>query len=334
MGIRIAINGFGRIGKLVFRYALENPEIEIIAINDLYDSETMAHLLQFDSLHGTFDGNISVDGKNIIVNDNKIKVLNEKEISKLPWNKLDIDIVVESTGFFKDKEKLKKHLESGAKKVIVSCPANDPDITMVLGVNTDLYSCKEHDIISNASCTTNCLATVIKVIKENFGFENGMMTTIHSYNQDQRLLDYPNKDLRRARAGALSMIPTTTGAAKAVTRVFPDIEGKITGMSVRVPVPNVSLIDLVLKTKLKDLTINEINSVFKKASEGMLKGILDISYKPLVSIDYLGNSFSSTVDALSTDICGDLVKIIAWYDNESGYSKRLVELITLVGNLL
>ncbi len=334
MGIRIAINGFGRIGKLVFRYALENPEIEIIAINDLYDSETMAHLLQFDSLHGTFDGTISVDGKNIIVNDNKIKVLNEKDISKLPWNKLDIDIVVESTGFFKDKEKLKIHLESGAKKVIVSCPANDPDITMVLGVNTDLYSSKEHDIISNASCTTNCLATVIKVVKENFGFENGMMTTIHSYNQDQRLLDYPNKDLRRARAGALSMIPTTTGAAKAVTRVFPDIEGKITGMSVRVPVPNVSLIDLVLKTKSNDLTINEINSVFKKASEGMLKGILDISYKPLVSIDYLGNRFSSTVDALSTDICGDLVKIIAWYDNESGYSKRLVELITLVGNLL
>lgn len=334
MSIRVAINGFGRIGKHFLRYAVDNPEIDIIAINDLYDSEILAHLFKYDSLHGTFSEEIYSEDNNIVVGGKRINIINEKDTRKLPWKELDIDIVLESSGCNKDRDKLNGHLESGAKKVVLSSPANDPDITVVLGVNIENYNSKEHNIISNASCTTNCLAPVIKVVKDNFGFENGMMTTIHSYNQDQRLLDFPNKDYRRARAGSLSMIPTTTGATKAVTKVFPEIEGKITGMSVRVPVPNVSLIDLVVKPKIKDVSVSEINSVFKKASEGMLKGILDISYEPLVSVDYLGNTFSSTVDALCTEVCGDMIKIISWYDNESGYSKRLIELVAIVGRLL
>ena len=334
MSIRVAINGFGRIGKHFLRYAVEKPEIEIVAINDLYDSKILAHLLKYDSLHGKFPKQVYSEDDNLVVDGKFIKVLNEKDITRLPWNELGIDIVLESSGCNKDRDILKGHLTSGAKKVVVSSPANDPDITIVLGVNTEAYNSREHHIISNASCTTNCLAPLIKVVKENFGFVNGMMTTIHSYNQDQRLLDFPNKDYRRARAGALSMIPTTTGATNAVAKVIPEIEGKITGMSIRVPIPNVSLIDLVFKPETKDLSINDINSVFQKAAEGMLRGILDISFEPLVSVDYLGNTFSSTVDALSTEVCGDMVKIISWYDNESGYSKRLIELIALVGRLL
>lgn len=334
MSTKVAINGFGRIGKLFLRYALESSDIEVVAINDLYDAKILSHLFQYDSLYGKYQKKVSNEGDFLIADNCKIRIINEKNIENLPWEKLGVDIVLDCTGCNKDSEILKKHIKSGAKKVVLSSPGNDPDVTLVLGVNAEIYNRKNHDIISNASCTTNCLAPVIKVLKENFGYKNGMMTTIHSYNQDQRLLDFPNKDYRRARAGALSMIPTTTGATKAVTKVFPEIDGKITGMSVRVPVPNVSLIDLVCQVETKDLTKEDVNEAFIKASNGMLKGILDVSYEPLVSVDYLGNTFSSTVDALSTEVNSDMVKIISWYDNESGYSKRLLELVTLVGGLL
>ncbi|MCK5542807.1 MAG: type I glyceraldehyde-3-phosphate dehydrogenase [Desulfobacterales bacterium] len=334
MSIKVGINGFGRIGRLVFRATLNNPDVEVVAINDLTDTKTIAHLLKYDSVHGQLnlpvsssDASIDVDGKNISVSA-------KKDPSDIPWEKAGVDIVAECTGIFRDKEGASKHIKAGAKKVIISAPAKDPDITIVLGVNEKEYNASSHHIISNASCTTNCLAPVAKVLHENFEIQCGMITTIHSYTGDQRILDFPHKDLRRARAAALSMIPTTTGAAKAVGLVLPELQGKLNGLSVRVPTPNVSLVDLVAVVKKDGLSKQDINNVLKTASENELSGILGFSELPLVSIDFNGSPLSSIVDADCTDVIGNLVKIYSWYDNEAGYSARMVDLAVMVGKLL
>lgn len=327
MSVKVAINGFGRIGRNFFRACRGHKEIEIVAVNDLTDSKTLAHLLKYDSVHGVFgaevkplDGAISVDGK-------EIKVLAVTTPEKLPWKDLGVEIVLESTGRFTDKASASKHLEAGAKWVIISAPAKEPDVTVCMGVNEDMLDPGKHRIISNASCTTNCLAPVAKVLHTEFGIQRGLMTTIHSYTNDQRILDLPHKDLRRARAAAMSMIPTTTGAARAVGLVLPELKGKLDGMSIRVPTPNVSVVDLVAELK-KDVTVEAVNAALKKASEGPMKGVLLYTEEPVVSIDFNGNPHSSIVDSQLTRVIeGRMVKVIAWYDNEWGYSSRIRDLI-------
>ena len=334
MTVKIGINGFGRIGRLVFRAAWNHPEVEIVAINDLADSATIAHLLKYDSVHGRFEPDISAENDRLQVNGNSVAIRSIKEPDKIDWRKLGVDIVAECTGLFRDREGASRHLAAGARKIIISAPAGDPDITIVMGVNSNQYDPRQHHIISNASCTTNCLAPVAKVILENFGLKTGLMTTIHAYTGDQRLLDFPHKDLRRARSAALSMVPTTTGAAKAVSLVLPELDGKLNGLAIRVPTPNVSLVDLVATVEKPDITVSEINSALKAASEESLAGILGYSEEPLVSVDYNGCSFSSVVDAPTTYVVGNMVKVLSWYDNESGYSHRMVDLAAMVGSQL
>lgn len=323
---KLGINGFGRIGREVFRVAFTNPEVEVVAVNDLTDAATLAHLLKYDSVHGTFPHEVTVDGDYIVVDGHKVKVLAQTDPAKLPWGELGVEIVVESTGRFTEGPKAKAHLEAGAKKVIISAPAKQEDITIVMGVNEEKYDPSNHNIISNASCTTNCLAPFTKVLMEKFGIESGLMTTVHSYTNDQRILDLPHKDLRRARAAACSIIPTTTGAAKAVALVLPELKGKLNGFAMRVPTPNVSITDLTVLLQ-KDTTAEEINAALKEASEGKLKGILGYNELPLVSRDYNGCPLSSIVDGLSTMMVGPrMAKVVSWYDNEWGYSNRVVDL--------
>lgn len=330
MALRVAINGFGRIGRSVLRAAVKEKGIEFVAINDLTDAKTLAHLLKYDSVHGPFPGKVEVGNGEIIVNGKAIKILAVRNPEELPWKKEKIDVVLESTGLFTSREKAELHLKAGAKKVIISAPATNEDITIVMGVNSHLYDPKKHHIISNASCTTNCLAPVAKVLHETFGIEKGLVTTVHSYTNDQQILDLPHKDLRRARAAAMSMIPTSTGAAKAVSLVLPELKGKLDGMAIRVPTPNVSVVDLVA-TLAKKADVEKINAAFKKASKGALKGVLGFSEEPLVSIDYNGNPLSSTVDASCTKVLeGNMVKVLSWYDNETGFSYRVVDLMKLI----
>jgi glyceraldehyde 3-phosphate dehydrogenase len=327
MAVKVGINGFGRIGRNVFRAALSNPGVEIVAINDLTDANMLAHLLQYDTIHGSLNEKVTVDGDYLVVDGHKVKVLAERDPAQLGWGELGVEVVVESTGRFTKRADAAKHLEAGAKKVIISAPASDEDITIVMGVNEDKYDAANHHVISNASCTTNCLAPFAKVLHEQFGIKRGMMTTVHSYTNDQQILDLPHKDYRRARAAAENIIPTTTGAAKAVALVLPELKGKLNGMAMRVPTPNVSVVDLVAELE-KDTTVEEVNAAFKNASEGELKGILEYSELPLVSTDYNGNPSSSTIDALSTMVMeGNMVKVLSWYDNETGYSSRVVDLI-------
>ena len=336
MTTKVAINGFGRIGRNAFKIAQENlnKDVEIVAINDLTDTKTLAHLLKYDSCFGRFNGTVDYNENSLIVNGKEIKIFAERDPKNLPWKELGVDIVIESTGLFTSKEKASAHIEAGAKKVIISAPAKNEDITIVLGVNEKDYDPKKHNIISNASCTTNCLAPFAKVLDENFGIVRGLMTTVHSYTNDQRILDLPHKDLRRARAAAESIIPTTTGAAKAVALVLPQLKGKLNGLAMRVPTPTVSVTDLVFETK-KNTSVEEINAAFKKAAEGELKGILGYSDEPLVSIDYRGDSRSSIVDGLSTMVMeGNLAKVVSWYDNEWGYSNRLADLTKYVADRL
>ena len=332
MAIRIGINGFGRIGRNMLRASWNDPDIEYVAVNDITDARTLAHLLKYDSVLGTFKADVQATEDAIVVNGKKVRVLAEKEVGKLPWKDLGVSVVIESTGKYTKRQDVVQHIEKGgAAKVIVSAPATDPDVTLVLGVNDDDYDPAEHNIISNASCTTNCLAPVVKVLHETFGVEKGFMTTIHSYTNDQKILDAPHKDLRRARAAAISQIPTTTGAAKAVGLVMPELKGRIDGFSVRVPTPNVSLVDFVAVLK-KTATAEEINAAFKIAAEGPLKGILGVTDEPLVSVDFMGDPRSGIVDLLSTKVIdGNLAKVIAWYDNEWGYSCRLVDLAKFIG---
>jgi glyceraldehyde 3-phosphate dehydrogenase len=331
MSIKVGINGFGRIGRNLLRASIGNPEIEFLAVNDITDAKTLAHLLKYDSLLGGFKGDVTATDDAIIVNNKKIKVLAEKEVGKLSWKDLGVDIVVESTGKYTKRPDVIKHIEQGgAKKVIVSAPATDPDITIVLGVNEGTYDPAKHHVLSNASCTTNCLAPVVKVLHEQFGVEKGFMTTIHAYTNDQKILDAPHKDLRRARAAAVSQIPTTTGAAKAVGLVIPELKGKIDGIAIRVPTPDVSVVDLVAVMKT-EVTEKDVNEAFKKAAEGKLKGILQYTEEPLVSVDFLSNPHSAIVDALSTKVLDkNLLKVLAWYDNEWGYSCRLRDLIKFI----
>ena len=330
MAIKVGINGFGRIGRNVFRAAITNPKFEIVAVNDLTDAQTLAHLLKYDSVHGTMNAEVKAVEGGIEVNGKLVKVLAEKDPAQLPWKALDVDIVVESTGRFVDKEKAMAHVTAGAKKVIISAPAKNEDVTIVMGVNEDKYDPAKHQVISNASCTTNCLAPFAKVLHEKFGIVSGLMTTVHSYTNDQNILDLPHKDLRRARAAAMSIIPTTTGAAKAVALVLPELKGKLNGFSLRVPTPNVSITDLVAKLE-KPATVEAVNAALKEAANGELKGILGFSEEPLVSKDYNGDARSSIVDGLSTMMVGDdLVKVVSWYDNEWGYSNRIIDLITFI----
>jgi glyceraldehyde 3-phosphate dehydrogenase len=330
MTVKIAINGFGRIGRKVFREALEQKDIEVVAINDLTDAAMLAHLLKYDSVHGIFNADVSSEGDYLVVNGKNIRVFAEKDPSALPWKEHGIDIVIECTGIFSTTEKAGKHIEAGAKKVILSAPAKDDMPTFVMGVNAEKYDPKTDHVVSNASCTTNCLAPVAKVLQDQFGIKRGMMTTVHSYTNDQRILDLPHSDYRRARAAAESMIPTTTGAAVAVAKVLPELKGKLDGMAVRVPTPNVSLVDFVAELE-KDVTVEQVNDALKQAAENELKGILAYNELPLVSIDYNGNTSSSTVDGLSTmTLGGNLVKVISWYDNESGYSARCIDLALLM----
>jgi len=330
MALRVAINGFGRIGRCVLRAAAQDKNIEFVAINDLTDAKTLAHLLKYDSVHGAFQGEVKVEGDSIVVNGKAIKVLAVRNPAELPWKELKVDVVLESTGLFTSKEKASQHLTAGAAKVIISAPATDPDITIVMGVNDKTYDKTKHHIISNASCTTNCLAPVAKVLQDSFGIEKGLVTTVHSYTNDQNILDLPHKDLRRARAAALSMIPTTTGAAKAVSLVLPELKGKLDGMAIRVPTPNVSVVDLVV-TLAKPADAEQVNAVLKAAADGPLKGILGFCTEPLVSIDFNGNPLSSIVDASCTkSIAGNMVKVISWYDNEAGFSNRVVGLMKIL----
>ena len=327
MTTKIGINGFGRIGRAVFRIAMAHPELEVVAINDLTDSETLAHLLKYDSVHGRFDGSVEVSPGGLRVNEKEIKVLAERDPAQLPWGELGVEIVAESTGRFTKKEDAEKHLQAGAKKVIISAPAKNEDLTVVMGVNDDQYDPGLHQVISNASCTTNCLAPVAKVLHQTFGVRRGLMTTVHSYTNDQQILDLPHKDLRRARAAGLSIIPTTTGAAKAVAKVLPELEGKLNGFSMRVPTPNVSVVDFVAELD-RDVRVDEVNEAFRKQADTGLKGILGYTDEPLVSRDYNGDTHSSIVDGLSTMVQdGNMVKVVAWYDNEWGFSNRMVDLI-------
>jgi glyceraldehyde 3-phosphate dehydrogenase len=330
MELKVAINGFGRIGRNILRSALDEKKLEIVAINDLTDAKTLSHLLKYDSVHGRLNASVSAKESSLIINKKDIKILSERDPANLPWKELGVELVVESTGLFVDKANASKHLSAGAKRVIISAPAKEPDITIVLGVNEGKYDPRKHHIISNASCTTNCLAPIAKVLLENFGIKKGLMTTIHSYTNDQRILDLPHKDLRRARSAAVSMIPTTTGAAKAVSLVLPELKGKMDGMAIRVPTPNVSLVDLVAEVE-KDTTAEEVNKTLKSAAEGELKNILQYSEEPLVSIDLNDNSHSSIVDGLSTSVIEkNMVKVLSWYDNEWAYSCRIRDLAMFI----
>ncbi|MBN2483080.1 MAG: type I glyceraldehyde-3-phosphate dehydrogenase [Candidatus Omnitrophica bacterium] len=330
MAVKIGINGFGRIGRHVFKIAFEKGDIEIAAINDLTDAATLAHLLKYDSVYGRYQHPVQVKGNAIVVNGKEIKIFAEKDPKNLPWKELGVDIVIESTGVFRKREQVAWHLEAGAKKVILTVPSKDKvDNTIVLGVNDDALTKDDH-IVSNASCTTNCLAPLVKVLHDSFGVIEGLMTTIHAYTNDQRILDFPHSDLRRARAAALSMIPTTTGAAKAVGLVIPELNGKLNGMAIRVPTPTGSLVDLVVRLK-KDASVDEINAAIKKAAEGPMKGILAYCEDPIVSADVIKDTHSSVFDAKSTmKLEGGLVKVLSWYDNEWGYSNRVVDLIALI----
>lgn len=334
--VKVGINGFGRIGRNVFKALVDKyeKEIEIVAINDLTDPKTLAHLLKYDTLYGKFNGTVEATENSIIVNGKEIGIFAERDPKNIPWGLQGADVVIESTGLFTDATKAKAHIEAGAKKVLISAPAKNEDITIVLGVNEDKYDAKNHNIISNASCTTNCLAPFAKVLDEKFGILQGLMTTIHSYTNDQKILDAPHKDLRRARAAGEAMIPTTTGAAKAVALVLPQLKGKLNGMAVRVPTPTVSMTDLVCELG-KSVTAEEVNAALREAAEGELKGILGFSDEPLISMDFRGDERSSIVDGLSTMVMGDnLVKVVAWYDNEWGYSNRLADLTKYVADRL
>ncbi|WP_077307691.1 type I glyceraldehyde-3-phosphate dehydrogenase [Terribacillus halophilus] len=326
MTVKIGINGFGRIGRNVFRQALTNGEAEVVAINDLTDANMLAHLLKYDSVHGTLDAEVSVNGSNIVVNGKEIKVLSERDPANLGWGDLGVEVVVESTGIFTNGEDAKKHVDAGAKKVIISAPAKGEDLTVVMGVNENSYDPAEHTIISNASCTTNCLAPVAKVLHDAFGLKRGLVNTVHAYTGDQQIHDMPHKDYRRARAASENIIPTTTGAAKAVSLVLPELKGKLNGAAMRVPVKDASLIDLVAEFDT-NVTAEQVNAALKEAAEGELSHVLGYSEEPLVSSDYIGNRNSSTVDALSTMVLEDnMVKVVSWYDNEMGYSSRCVDL--------
>ena len=330
MAIKVGINGFGRIGRNIMRAALGSKDVDFVAVNDLTSAATLAHLLKYDSILGNLKSTIKADGDQITVDGDSFKVLSSKDPAQLPWKDLGVDLVFESTGLFTDRDNAAKHLAAGAKKVIITAPAKKPDFSVVLGVNEDKYDPKTHHIISNASCTTNCLAPLAKVLHESFGIKKGWMTTCHSYTNDQQLLDLPHKDLRRARAAALSIIPTTTGAASAVGEVMPELKGKLDGISLRVPTPNVSCVDLAAVLG-KTATSEEVNAAFKAAADGPLKGILEYVVEPLVSIDFRGNPHSSIIDAPYTKVMdGDFVKVLAWYDNEWGYSNRCVDLLRLL----
>ena len=335
MAIRVGINGFGRIGRNVIRAAraMKITDLEFVAVNDLTDTRTLAHLLKYDSVHGRFEGEVAARGDGISVDGRSIKVLSEKDPAKLPWKDLGVDLVLESTGRFTDREQAALHLAGGAKRVIISAPAKKEDVTLVYGVNHETYDPGKHQVISNASCTTNCLVPVVKVILDRFGFVSGFMTTVHSYTNDQSILDLPHKDLRRARAAALSIIPTTTGAAKATSLVLPEVKGKIDGVSLRVPTPDVSVVALTCVVQ-KATSADEVNNAFREASKaGPLKNILSVSDEPLVSVDYIGSLLSSTVDAMSTNVvAGTLVNVTSWYDNEMGYSARCVDLLKYIGS--
>ncbi len=329
MAVRVGINGFGRIGRNVLRAAvtMQSDAVEFVAVNDITDPKTLAHLLKYDSVHGRFPGSVEAKGDGLVVNGEEIRVTAIKEPEKLPWKELGVELVLESTGRFTDRDAAAKHLAAGAKKVVISAPAKGEDITIVMGVNHDRYDPAKHHVVSNASCTTNCLVPVVKVVLDRFGFVRGFMTTVHSYTNDQPVLDLPHKDLRRARAAALSIIPTTTGAAKATSLVIPELKGKIDGIALRVPTPDVSLVDLTAEVG-KRTTIEEVNAAFRDAARGALKGILEVSDEPLVSADYIGSFASSVVDALSTNVIdGTLVHVSSWYDNEMGYSARCVDLL-------
>jgi glyceraldehyde 3-phosphate dehydrogenase len=330
MAIRVGINGFGRIGRLVFRAGVGKGDLQFVAVNDLTDARTLSHLLKYDSVYGQFKGSIEAKEDAIVVDGGEVKVLAVREPSELPWKDLGVDVVLESTGRFTGRENASKHLEAGAKKVVISAPAKNPDKTIVLGVNERDYDSGIHHILSMGSCTTNCLAPIAKVLNDEFGIEYGLMTTTHAYTNDQVTLDFPHKDLRRARAAALSMIPTTTGAALALSLVIPELEGKLDGMAIRVPTPTVSVVDLVCRLE-KSVTPDSVNSGFMKYAAGSMKGILAVSDEPLVSSDYTGNPYSSTVDALSTKVVGgSLVKVLSWYDNEWGFSTRMAEFLAYV----
>lgn len=326
MATKVGINGFGRIGRLSYRMARNYPELEITAVNDLTDAKTNAHLLKYDSVHGTLDADVVASEDFIWVDGKEVKVFAEKDPTQIPWGDLGVDVVIEATGVFRDMEKAKAHLEAGAKKVVITAPAKNEDITIVLGVNEDKYNASEHHIISNASCTTNCLAPMAKVLHEGFGIKHGLMTTVHAYTNDQQVLDMAHKDLRRARASGMSIIPTTTGAAKAVELVMPELEGKLNGFAMRVPTPNVSVVDLVVELE-RDVDVEEINNTFQEAAEGKLKGIMAYSEEPLVSMDYNGDINSCVIDSLSTMVVdNNMAKVVGWYDNEWGYSARVIDL--------
>jgi glyceraldehyde 3-phosphate dehydrogenase len=334
MAVRVGINGFGRIGRNVLRAAVMGKQtaLEFVGVNDITDTKTLAHLLKYDSVHGRFPGTVEVKGETLIVNGKEIRVTAIKEPEKLPWKDQGVELVLESTGRFTDREAAAKHLTAGAKKVVISAPAKGEDITIVMGVNHLRYDPAKHHILSNASCTTNCLVPVVKVVLDNWGFVHGFMTTVHSYTNDQQILDLPHKDLRRARAAGLSIIPTTTGAAKATGLVIPEVKGKIDGIALRVPTPDVSLVDLTAEVQ-KRTTIDEVNAAFKQAARGDLKGVLDVSDEPLVSVDYIGSLFSSVVDSMSTNVIdGTLVHVSSWYDNEMGYSARCGDLLAYIGS--
>jgi len=334
MTVSIAINGFGRIGRMVFRQAIVQDDLNLVAINASYPAETLAHLIKYDTNHGPFNGTVETEEGALIVNGKRVVIVSERDPKALPWKEMGVELVIEATGKFNDRDKAAMHLEAGAKKVILTAPGKNEDITVVLGVNDDLLDLSKHDVISNASCTTNCLAPVAKVLNDTFGIENGLMTTVHAYTNDQNNIDNPHKDLRRARNCASSIIPTSTGAAKALALVLPELKGKLHGMALRVPTPNVSLVDLVVDLQ-KDVTVEEVNAAFIAAAEGPMKGILNFSMEPLVSSDYNTTTYSSTIDGLTTMVMGDRkVKVLAWYDNEWGYSARVVDLAKKVVNEL
>ncbi|RJS59968.1 glyceraldehyde-3-phosphate dehydrogenase [Bacillus sp. PK3_68] len=330
MKAKVAINGFGRIGRMVFRKAILEDKFDIVAVNASYPAETLAHLIKYDTNHGKFDGDVQTEENALIVNGKRVQLVNNRDPRELPWKELGIDIVIEATGKFNAREKAALHLEAGAKKVVLTAPGKNEDVTIVMGVNQDDLDIEKHEVISNASCTTNCLAPVAKVLNDTFGIENGLMTTVHAYTNDQNNIDNPHKDLRRARACAQSIIPTSTGAAKALSLVLPELKGKIHGMALRVPTSNVSLVDLVVDLK-REVTVDEVNDAFIRASEGPLNGIIEFTTEPLVSVDFNTNPHSSIIDGLSTIVMeGTKVKVLAWYDNEWGYSCRVVDLVNYV----
>ena len=336
MSIRVAINGFGRIGRNVLRAAKQGgvQDLDFVAVNDLTDNRTLAHLLRYDSVHGPYAGTVETTDSGLVVDGDELRVLSERDPANLPWRELDVDIVIESTGLFSDREKASRHLDAGARKVVISAPGKNEDITIVLGVNEQRYDPESHHVLSNASCTTNCLAPVVKVLMDSFGFRRGFMTTVHSYTNDQNILDLPHKDLRRARAAAMSIIPTTTGAARATALVIPELKGKIDGLAIRVPTPDVSIVDLVAEVD-RETNADEVRAAFREAAEGSLAGILAYTEEPLVSVDFTGNPYSSVVDGPTTNVIdGRLVKVMAWYDNEWGYSCRVVDLARFLGERL